>query len=141
MLAKCWRSVGEVMEKCWRPPGRSVVREDTVSESEFLGRAWSAWGSCGCDVKHYHCQTPQLLTVSQTNPRLPSPLRHCHLWEPAFIVRTTLAGTPASGNGPSLNIFLEFTKYFYSYLSLNRLAEAESFCLRCRRGDGNRISR
>ena len=66
---KCWRSVGEkcwreVLEKCWRPPGRSVVREDTVSESEFLGRAWSAWGSCGCDVKHYHCQTPQLLTVS-----------------------------------------------------------------------------
>ena len=95
------------------------MREDTVSESEFLARARPARGSCGDDLKHlkhYHCQTPQLLTVSQTNPRLPSPLRHCHLWEPAFIVRTT------PGNDSSLNIFLEFPEYFYSYLSLNRLA-------------------
>ena len=34
-----------------RPPRRWVVREDMVSESEFLGRAWPAWGSCGDDVR------------------------------------------------------------------------------------------
>ena len=58
---------GKIKTKVWRPPGRWVVREDTVSESQFLGSPGAAAETMldiSSDQHSSDQQSLQLLTVN-----------------------------------------------------------------------------